>query len=86
MKWELSIGNLIQVATVAALLIVWGARQESLNEEARKRLADVDARVRLLERSEAQIGVEVAALRRDLSEVKSTLNEVVRLLRNGNGQ
>jgi hypothetical protein len=86
MKWELSIGNLIQIATVAALLIVWGARQESLNEEARARLADVDARVRMLERSEAQSGVEVASLRRDIGEVKASLNEVLRLLRNGGVQ
>jgi hypothetical protein len=24
-EWKLSVGNLIQIATVAALLIVWGA-------------------------------------------------------------
>lgn len=86
MKWELSIGNLIQIALVAAMLLVWGARQESMNRETSAWRTDADVRIRVLERAEAQASVEVAALRRDISDLKVTLNEVLRLLRSGGAQ
>lgn len=84
------VGVAVAVLVQIAAVVWWASQVDARSMENRARIeraeaasAAHEARLRVLETSEARVVTELTALRQSLNEVKAALTEALRLLRDG---